>query len=224
MKQKMHPKHLATHDVEAFIEYIDRCWESYLHYKKDQDQIMFFGGTLFISIVVSTGVVGAYIAKDTLFKFTLLHTVLFHTVFFILFLFYLHKQMTAAIFMQTAKKAESYLFSIIKIAPQNKFVGFAEIKSRYLGNSNKFMGRSNLAAWANLLCLILYISVSLVPYFINWNISNGLNWPSILTFGLFVVGYFRVIWLNKKKNHKINTEIIKDWAELLKSVNTESDD
>jgi len=204
-------------NIEAIIEYIDRCWDSYLHYKKDQDKIMFFGGTLFISIIAATGIVGAYVAKDTLIKFTFFHTILFHTIFFILFLFYLHKVMTASIFLQTAKKAEAYLFKKIGIDPQNKIIGFAELKSRYLGSSNKLIGKTNLATWANILCLILYISVSLIPHFINWNITNGLNWPSILTFAIFMAGYFRVIYLNKRKSNKINNQIIKDWEALLKN-------
>lgn len=150
---------------------IETSFNTYLHYKRDQDRVLYFAGTIFILIISATGILGIYRPFNIELKYNVVHALFFHLMFTILYFYYIHKSIISEFYLLNAVEAEKYLLKNYKI---NNIPSFSEQKNKVLGNTTKTpsLKKINTGYFANIGLLILYMLISLYPLMEDY-IKNG---------------------------------------------------
>ena len=198
--------------------YINKCWELRHHYKREEEKILYFAGTLFASIVFTVGVldISKEIALGTL---TIYHLLVFHSVFFILLLFYLYKQLNADVFHYLAIKGELFLDEKTRhhVIKGTQLPSFSEIKGKYINNKEKKLSGIRLMLAANYLIVAVYIVITIVPFFLTQSSINQnglqLSWTALLTTSAFVICLIYIFRYKSGQKKKICEQIERDWED-----------
>ena len=213
MTQQPHDNLMAYYQ-----SYLDRCWESYRYYKDEQNKLLYWLGTVFVALIAATGVFGALRNPTQSFAFSFAHVLLFHLVFLIVWLFYLYKKLNSEMYQQLGERTEDYIKSNFPELQGREVPLFFRSKKDYIGESN-WCGRG-ISRWANLLMVVLYVSVVVSPVFrvniTSW--SFEIYWTSLAAVAIFLVltgiGWILYKWEKKE----VDKNIAAEWEKLPKAA------
>jgi hypothetical protein len=171
----------------------------YQSYKKEQDKILYFAGTVFISVITITGIYGAIGQENIVYNFRWYHLLIFHTIFFILYLFYSYKMLCAQIYLIIGIEIESAIQKILKLS-SHQTIHLTQLKHKFLGDSLRVKALKkglNPGKLANILIILLYSLTSLGPYIILQAFLSKENqttlkidsniWTLLITIAFFIV-------------------------------------
>ena len=153
-------KELNTFDY--LCNYINECWKNRQYYKNEQNKLLYWTGSIFAAIIAGSGLLGAFLPKNTTVSFTYFHTYIFHAMFLIIWFYFLYKQLSADMYEKIGLEGEKAIERLYgKIIPE--IPSFFEIKGHYLGRPNSICCGRHLTIIANYLIVILYIAVVTAP-------------------------------------------------------------
>lgn len=195
--------------------YINKCWSFRHHYRKEEEKILYFAGTLFTTIVATTGILDAYnkINLDTL---TIYHLIVFHSLFFILLLFYLYKQLNTDIFNYMASQGERFLDLNIRqdIIENTSLPAFSDIKVEYFDNKERKLNGIILMRVANYLIVFMYMFITIFPFFLQAKAdanSFTLPYKAVITAFAFIMCLLLAFYLKNIQKKRAYKEINIDW-------------
>ena len=173
-------------DCEYYKSLLDKCWEARQYYKDEQNKLLYWIGTVFAAIAGATGILGAIRRTNTVFSFTIYHILIFHMLFLITWLYYLYKKLNSDIYHHIGLAINEYIKKQSEM--DDIFPSFFDIKGHYLGPDNKFLSGRHLSNFANLLILILYLSLVTAPIWKGSIDPSGVSitWPPVISLIIFV--------------------------------------
>jgi hypothetical protein len=216
-------------------EKLDETHSFYHMYKKSQDAIVYYGGTVFIGIVSVTGIFGAIQDKDLVTEFEWFHLLVFHTIFFIFYLFYNYKMMCAEVYLIMSLEIGNTIQRLMKIS-NSRNINVVLLKQQFVGDTFRVKSLKkglNPGRLANILILVLYMTTTMVPFFfVEFQFENATlktvldsNILSlVVTVAFFVV--FAIVERNIKRRRRnvrrdISTEIKKKLENLLQHASND---
>lgn len=159
---------MTTQHIRLLQEFYTESNSFYISYKREQDRILYFAGTIFISVIALTGIFGAIGQQNIVYNFRWYHLLIFHTIFFILYLFYTYKMLCAEVYLIIGLEVELAIQKILKLSNQQT-IHLTSLKNKFLGDSLRIKPLKrglNPGKLANILVFSLYFFTSLGPYVI----------------------------------------------------------
>ena len=206
---------------DYLCNYINACWENRQYYKNEQNKLLYWTGSIFAAIIAGSGLLGAFLPKNTDVAFTYFHTTVFHVMFLIIWFYFLYKQLSADMYEKIGLEGEKAIEKLYgKILPE--VPSFFEIKGHYLGKQNNICCGRHLTIVANWLIIILYAVVVTAPIWKGKLASGTLtldikNIISIILLLIFIaIG--QIIYQVSKK--KIYTSIEQEWQSFIEHHQT----
>lgn len=194
----------------------------YLAYKKEQDKILYFAGTIFISIITLTGIFGAYQTTNIIYNFHWYHLLIFHTIFFILYLFYTYKMLCAEIYLMIGLETQTAIERLFKVK-NSQIPSLSSFKNKFLGDSMRIRPLKrgmNPGKVANILILALYCFTSISPYVwlqVITEKETGLMINSSFWTALITILFIMIFIVVDRNIHKRRKEIRKDVRKEMQS-------
>jgi len=144
---------------EYYDHYLDRCCSASRHYKEDLNKLMLWLGSVFVGVVVVTGIFGAL--EDGGLVFSLLHVLIFHAVFAVFWLFYLHKKLRAEMFLRIGMAVETAFARRLGRGKGEAIPSFFDLEEYYPQES--CIRKLSLSRLAGYLLVLLYLLMVICP-------------------------------------------------------------
>lgn len=216
---------------EFLDSHIKNCWSEFKSFKKTKDKIVFFIGTLFISVSFGSGYLiskaiepdTSAIMSDLITRLYVVQYILMHLFFFLLFLYYTYNNILEKIFLIESQCAQYKLRTQYKEFSSNIIIPFSMIKRCYgdgIGNGPWLKIRYFKDA-SNTIMIFVYTLFSTIPLFFRsdfiftdpLNKSTGikLNFSWIFAGCIAIILLLLVVIASKKVIEYIRGEIRKKW-------------
>ncbi len=226
---------IPVNSKEAFERHFKTCWSEYLHFKETKDKIVFFIGTLFITVLFGSGFLifksNEYAADSTksiadniiFSKLYLLQYFLMHLFFLLLYLYYTYNNVQEKTFLIEAQCCQFTLREVVgKIDNKGIPIPVSLVKRNYSdGKMHKpFVKGRHLKDAANVIMFLIYSGFSLIPLFFKgqhiFSSENGgefrfkYSWVIIGLIGILVL--MGVIFTGTQLIKSIKRKILKGWS------------
>lgn len=174
--------------LEYLIKHVEHCWKLHREYKETKDKIFFFIATLFMTVLVGTGVILYFVAeKPDLFKdykgLNLWHYALLQSFFYLLFIYYNYNRLISETYLLEVNNCSEYIkvnFSNIELHP------FSDIKNDYVYHKDFFWAGWRLKQFGNIFLGALYGIFSLLPLIYKFKILQADSWVITMNWGFFI--------------------------------------
>jgi hypothetical protein len=171
--------------VAYFQTYLSECWKARQYYKDEQNKLLYWGGTVFVSVVAATGIFGAFKTEGQQVSFGLTHVFVFHGVFVVAWLFYKYKQLSADTYEELGGAVEDFLRRRYGPSSLTQIPSFFRVKEIYVGK--KLTAGRGISAAANLLLILVYLVLVTVPIVRGSFVDGGfaINWAPLIALAVF---------------------------------------
>ncbi len=201
---------------EHYKDIAVNAWESWHHYRGDMDKILYFGGTIFITIITTTSLVGLFGKEEITNAISVYQIILFHLIFFIIFLAHSYKRLISDVSLIFAKTSENYY--------QKRFNELLDTKFEFISIKNYFTkpGRLLLKTF-NIGIIAIYILATSTPFIkINFDdkgfILSITGWQFIATLIAFIVVLLIVNRQTKREIRRVTNRIYRQFDNHLKEI------
>lgn len=184
-------------------------WESWHHFRKEMEKILFFGGTVFLTIISATGLFSAFTKNEIADTFHIYHIIIFHFIFLIIYLAHSYKKLICDTAFAIANRADEYYQKRYKKPLDNKFI-FISVKNKFTKD-----GRILLDTF-NYLIIAVYILITAFPFI---NITENdivVKWNFIYVLVCFSVVLLVVHFYSKREINKVKLNIAREWQQHIK--------
>jgi hypothetical protein len=186
-------------------------WESWHHYREEMEKIIFFGGTVFLTIISATGLFSAFTKSEIASTFQIYHVIIFHFIFLIFILAFMYKKLICDTAFAIAMWSDEYYQKRYKEPLDNKFV-FISIKHKFTKD-----GRILLKAFNGSIFLV-YIIITGFPFISSNNGELHINWSFIFVLLGFLVLLGIITYFSGKEIKKVKRNVAKEWVEHINKL------
>jgi hypothetical protein len=176
---------------------------NYQEYKKEQNRVIYFAATIFISIITITDVFSAVDQNKIIYNYDWYHVLIFHSIFFTLYLLYADKMLSVQRYHKMVLEVDYIKHKCLGLK-RNQIVPLMKLKDFFMGNSifiEPFKAGVNPRRMANKLIFSLYIFISLGPFImLKINLSKQDNITYSMHTNLWIIIISIVFLINKVSN------------------------
>lgn len=208
-------------EVKEHYKYIAvNGWEAWHHYRNDMDKIVYYGGTVFITIITTTGLIGVIGDKELTAAISIFQMIIFHLIFLIIFLAHTYKRLISDVSFVFAKAADEYYQTRFNELLDNKFE-FISIKNYFTKPGRLLLKTFNFGI------IIIYTLVTSAPFFkINLGVDGVAieiqGWEFIVTLICFIIILFIVNRETEKEIKRVKIKISREFDKHLKKIESKN--
>jgi Ca2+/Na+ antiporter len=190
---------------KIYQDHLETCWKEYIHIKETKDKIVFFIGTLFITVLFGTGFLifkSTDVPEDTKGTFDKLYVLqyfLMHFFFLLLYLYYTYNNVQEKSFLIECQCCHYKLMTTFEEYKHTVPVPFSLIKRYYSDGlqMKTFVKSRNLKDAGNVIMFIIYFMFSTIPMWFDkgFVLFDGKQAKLELNFSWLVIGFVGILLL-----------------------------
>lgn len=216
---------------EFFLNHQDACWQEMRRSKETKDKIVFFIGTLFVTVLFGSSVLIyksnqadktniAYV--DALDKLYVLQYMLMHFFFLLLFLYYTYNNIQEKLYSIDLQCCQAKMLSLSEEYRSNIKVPFGFFKRHYI-DGKKISGIKPkwFKHFSNAIMIAVYTSFSMIPLIFNKDFTPfdkigtssvfqlKISWLIIWGIGILIT--FIIVTIGDSTINRIKEKLKENW-------------